>query len=931
MKKQLLTLLSLLALGQVNAQSEKYWSSNKGDSSKMITDRGVSRQTFPKEFKLFNLNADLLHGDLFSIVGKNASKNATIISLPNADGGIEQYEIYEASNFETDLQAQFPEIRAYSGKGITDKYATIKLSVSPQGINTMIFRTDKENEFIEPYSQDHRVYAVYKSQRQTGKLPWSCGVDDKQMAEDLSLKVSNVQKSSAGQLKVMRLAQSCTGEYSVYFANKIAVGTTPTTAITLAAVNTTLTRCNGVYEKDLGLHLNLVNNTTLLYLDPATDPYSDAGSAGSGDGLGADGAWNGELQSTITSVVGAANYDIGHLFGASGGGGNAGCIGCVCVDASKGSGFTSPGDAIPEGDNFDIDYVVHEVGHQLGGNHTFTHGRETGSTVQVEPGSGVTIMGYAGITSYDFVPHSIDKYHAATIAQIQANLSGKTCPVTTNISANNATPVAGAGVDYTIPKSTPFLLTGTGTDANAGDALTYSWEQMDALTGAGTGFTGASSGPSATKATGGANWRSFNASSSPSRNFPLLSTTLSNLSVTPGLEVSSEALSSVARTLNFRLTVRDNAPYSSTVPVKVGQTNFDDMVVTVSGTVGPFDVTSQATVDQTWIQGSTQTITWAVGGTNVAYAANVPGDQFVDILLSTDGGLTFPTVLVANTANDGTQTITVPNVTTTNARVMVKAHTHIFYDINPQPIAIGYTVSNTCNTYTNTTPLAVPDGTGANVNGAVVSNTIAVPVTYNLTDVDVSLNVSHTWPNDLVVQITHPNTTTFASVWNRSCAGNDNFNITMSDGAAAFTCVANMTGTFSPASPLSVFNGLVANGTWRLTTADFYNGDTGTINSWGVTLCNKTYTLSNDEFEFTDFNLYPNPNNGSFAVKFTSDSSNDIKINVHDMRGRQVYEKSFSNTGAFNQNINLNKVEAGIYLVSIVDGAKKTVKRIVVQ
>ena len=82
--------------------------------------------------------------------------------------------------------------------------------------------------------------------------------------------------------------------------------------------------------------------------------------------------WNAQLQSTLTSIIGEANYDIGHMFGASGGGGNAGCIGCVCVNGSKGSGITSPADGIPQGDNFDIDYVVHEVGHQLGANHTFS-------------------------------------------------------------------------------------------------------------------------------------------------------------------------------------------------------------------------------------------------------------------------------------------------------------------------------------------------------------------------------------------------------------------------------------------------------------------------------------------------------------------------------------------------------------------------------
>ena len=109
-----------------------------------------------------------------------------MIVLPNADGQYEQFEVFEASNFEPDLQAQFPEIRAYSGKGITDKYATLKLSISPQGIQTMVFRTEKENEFIEAYSQDHTVYSVFRSQREKGKLPWTCSTEDQRMAADLS-------------------------------------------------------------------------------------------------------------------------------------------------------------------------------------------------------------------------------------------------------------------------------------------------------------------------------------------------------------------------------------------------------------------------------------------------------------------------------------------------------------------------------------------------------------------------------------------------------------------------------------------------------------------------------------------------------------------------------------------------------------------------
>lgn len=665
MRKFTLLLLMGLFCSTVFGQ-KNYWAS-RTDATSITKDKAVARQSFPSEFKLFNLNIEPLKQTLFTVTDNRVS-HKTVISLPNTNGEIEQFEVVEASNFEPALQARFPKIRAFSGRGITDRTATLKLSISPQGIQTMVFRTDRENEFIEPYSQDHTVYAVFKSSRNKGALPWTCSTDDQQMFAGINERIAGTGRieSNTGELKTMRLAQSCNGEYSNWFG----ATSSAQVGLVLAAFNATLTRCNGVYEKDLALHLNLIPTTTdVIYYNPATDPYTTMGS------------WNGQLQATLNSVIGAPNYDIGHMFGASGGGGNAGCIGCVCNDANKGSGITSPADGIPQGDNFDIDYVAHEVGHQLGANHTFSMSLE-GTGVNKEVGSGITIMGYAGITAQDVAPHSIDIFHEASIQQIQTNLATKTCPVTTNISANNATPVVAALVNYTIPKTTPFALTGSATDANAGDVLTYCWEQNDNST-----TTGSNSVASPTKLTG-PNWLSFSPVTSPTRLMPRLSTILTGGSITgplPGGDAGAniEALSSVARTLNFRLTVRDNAPYSSTAPLTVGQTAFQDMVVTVDAVTGPFLITTQNTATS-WDAGSTQTISWSVNGTTGApiNCANVK------ISLSTDGGLTFPIVLANSTPNDGTEDITVPFNLTTTGRVKVEAIGNIFFDINNASITI---------------------------------------------------------------------------------------------------------------------------------------------------------------------------------------------------------------------------------------------------
>lgn len=1118
MKKILHLSALIFAFSNIYAQTDNYWATHSDYDSKIVTDKAVSRESFPKEFKLFDLKTNYIRQILFSIVGENVSKSAAIISLPNAEGKIEQFEVYEASNFEPDLQAQFPEIRAFSGIGITDKNATLKLSISPQGIQTMVFRADKASEFIEAYSQDHTVYAVFKSQREKGKLAWTCSTDDQKMTVETAKRFENTNRSSAGQLKVYRLAQSCNAEYANYFG----ATSSAQVGLVLAAFNATLTRCNGVYEKDLAMHLNLVaSSTNIIYYDPATDPYSTTLSD-----------WNTQLQIAINTtltgpstslVANNAAYDIGHMFGASGGGGNAGCIGCICVDATatgtgstKGRGITSPSDGIPQGDTFDIDYVTHEIGHQLGGNHTFSQSNE-GAGVNKEVGSGITIMGYAGITGQDVATNSIDIFHQATIQQIQTNLATKTCGVTTNISSNNATPVVAGVNNYTIPINTPFVLTGSATDANAGDALTYCWEQNDD----GGSNIGAASSASPTKVIG-PNFISWPATASPSRYFPRLSSIIANSPTTNATGndagILSEALSSVSRTLNFRLTVRDNAPYVSAIgSEKVGQTAFTDMAVNVTASAGPFLVNSPNTA-VTWLVGANQNVAWDVAGTT----ANGINTAFVDIFLSTDGGLTYPIQLANKVPNDGSEIVTVPNNPGNSNRIMVKGNNHIFFDISNANFTISTPVTTfavaasgeqttqactlTSTTFTfNYTALAGFSGTttfsaagnpagsnvsfsptsitasgpvnmtinnltglggnsdilvtatsgatsktvsfylylglsnvalitpanssvaqntalslswtpnanatsydvqvasddafttivssgnstsntynvsglaqgttyfwrvlpkNANCNGtfgsaftfttgvfscsstvspnvpitlplaiATTTSTVDIPSGGTISDVNVTMNVTHSYVSDLTISLISPSGTEI-QLLSGSCTTRNNINATFDDSGVALVCAPStgtttytVSGTVIPLQALSGFNGENSAGTWTLKFADNDAADGGSLNSWSLNICT-VQTLGSSNFEFQDFALFPNPNKGSFTVKFLSDTSNKIDINVHDISGRQVYNNSFSNNGTFNQNIDLNNVQKGIYLVSILDGDKKTVKRIIVE
>ena len=595
--------------------------------------------------RLFELNVTQLQQNLSDAPKRfaNSQRSNVIVSFPNADGQLEKFMIFESSNMDATLAARYPEIKSYVGQGIDEPASTIYFSLSPLGLQSMVIKADQSAVFIEPYTTDLSAYTVYRKSDKAASLNnFECRVIDHVPVEI----IASAARPNADDavLRSFRLALSVTGEYTAYFGG--------TKALALAAINNSMTRVNGVFEKDFSARMVLIANTdAVIYTNATTDPYS-AAATGSG------GAWNTELQNTLTSVIGESNYDIGHLFGASGGGGNAGCIGCICTNGSKGSGFTSPADGIPSGDNFDIDYVAHEMGHQFGANHTFTHSNE-GTGVQMEPGSGSTIMGYAGITAKDVQPHSDAYFHAVSIQQVTNNIKAKTCSV--NTATGNAIPTASAGLDYTVPKSTPFMLTAVGTDAN-GDLLTYNWEQMDS----GTSTT---TTPSATK-TSGPNFRSYNSTTTPTRYFPKISSVLTGATTTAGTELTVEALPSVARTLNFRVTVRDNRSSGA-------GNNSDDMVVTVNATAGPFSVTAPDTA-VSYVGGSAQSITWAVAGTT----ANGVNCANVDILLSTDGGNTFPITLLAATPNDGTQTVTIPNTSGTTNRIMVKGSNHIFFDVS---------------------------------------------------------------------------------------------------------------------------------------------------------------------------------------------------------------------------------------------------------
>ena len=782
-------MITSLSLAQ---QRGSFWSSPARANSTPLD----SKMNLPTR-TLLDLDLNAFKSSLSHVPqrGDLHANSSIIVSLPNSDGQMENFKVYENSNMDPALAARYPEIKSYVGIGIENPTSTAYFSVSPLGFKSMVIYADRSAVFIEPVSQDLITYSVYKKSDKAASLnKFECKVIDHAQAQ-LGTNITARPNADDGTLRTFRLAMSVTGEFTAYFGG--------TKALALAGINNSLTRVNGVFEKDFGVHMNLIANTDLvIYTDATTDPYDAAAT-------GAAGSWNQQLQTTLTNVIGSANYDVGHLFGATGGGGNAGCIACVCINPTtsvplgKGSGFTSPADGIPAGDNFDIDYVAHEMGHQFGGNHTFTFSNE-GTIAQVEPGSGTTIMGYAGITgATDVQAHSDPFFHAVSIQQVTNYIKTTTCQ--TNTATGNAIPTANAGLDYTIPKGTAFMLTGAGTDANA-DALTYDWEEMDA-------GTSSTTYPSVT-ATSGPAFKSFVTSTSPIRYFPQMSTVL-----TGATSWKWEAVPNVARTLNFRLTVRDNHAGGPA-------NNSDDMIVTVNTTAGPFTVTSPNTA-VSYVGGSTQTVTWNVAGTT----ANNVNCANVDILLSTDGGATWSTLLAA-TPNDGTQAVTIPNTPSTTCRIMVKGSNHIFFDVSNTNFTI---TAGSTDTVAPTAPTLTASGTTQTTTSlSWTGATDNVAVTgYDVYQGTTLLGSTTTATTYAVSGLTASTTYTF-TVKAKDAAGN----VSVASNAVAVTTLAPVPDTTAPTAPT-----LSASGTTLTTTNLSWTGATDNVGVTGYNVYQGTTLL----------------------------------------------------------------------------------------
>lgn len=583
--------------------------------------------------------------DAFLVDG---ARRGEALALPRPQGGFDEFVLSDSGVMPPELAAKFPQIRSYVGVAADGTQA--RIDVSPQGLQAMVFGSDGVWVVQPQRLDDARAYMSFARDALPAARDFRCGVHGRPTANPVPRPVpaGPLPLTTTGTIKRnYMIAMAANHQY-------VAAVSPPggaSVATGMAGVVATMNRVNQVYEKDFAIHMTLVaNNNLIVYPDAGTDPYPNTV-----DAIDIN-------TSHINSVIGSANYDVGHVLTTEGGG-LAG-LGVICINGQKGDGVTGTGN--PTGDAFWIDYVAHELGHQFGGDHTFNStngfcdGNRNGPTA-FEPGSGSTIMAYAGICDTADLQSNSDPYFtASSLNEIRTYTFGSTGSACSDTTANpNAVPAIAPLSNYSVPARTPFVLSGSATTTSGG-TLSYAWEQNN---------TGSTNNNLATDPGNGPIIRSLNPTATGVRVIPRLSNLIA------GTTLKGEILPTTNRTLTFRLTVRDNVP-------GFGSTNSADMTVQSVVTSGPFRVTAPNSA-VSWSGGSTQTVTWDVAGTT---AAPIACSQ-VGIDVSTDGGLTYAQN-AGTFPNNGSASITVPNVATTQARVRVSCAGNIFFNISAPDFTI---------------------------------------------------------------------------------------------------------------------------------------------------------------------------------------------------------------------------------------------------
>ncbi len=590
-------------------------------------------------------------------------REAITFDLPLPNGDSVKVSAVESELLSPELAEKHPDIKTWNVVGMENDAITGKVNLSSQGFHAMLSMPDGDTIFIDP--DKNSGPNVYQSLSRKGnpnhfKKSFACKVLGAHHVDerDLTLEPQSKQLAQvpALDLKTYRLALAGTAEYTA------SQGGTKSSAFD--SMVTTINRVNQIYERDLGISLQIVTGEQFIYTDAATDPYTNSNAS----------AMVGENINNLANNFGNDNFDIGHVF-AQGPIGGLAYVGVACLNgANTPFGFLSgikaggaTGTTDPQGEVFSIEYVAHEIGHQLGADHTFNStqsgcgGSNRSAATAVEPGSGSTIMSYSGLCgSDDLQIHSEAMFHAASITQINdytRNDIGATCGIDTP--SGNQIPEVDAGLDIHIPANTPFILDGTVTGG-----VSFAWDQID------TGSASAVDVDTGNNAI----IRTYLPSPQQDRFIPKLEN-LFNQTTTVG-----ELLPQTNRELNFAYVARDD----------LGGIGIDSKKVDVTDTASTFSVVSQSTgsIFQT---NQNIEVLWNVASTNVPPISC----SNVDIKLLRENGQM--NMLLASTENDGYVNLNIPATTPnmSGARLMIVCSDNSFFNISQGNITIEEGVADT--------------------------------------------------------------------------------------------------------------------------------------------------------------------------------------------------------------------------------------------
>ena len=792
-----------------------YWSDVSKGESEIQTSLSPKKYQDPSESRLLKLNLAQL---------RDALSGAEVdIMLPDPYGGATAFSLRSSSVMPERLAARFPEIRAFEGVALNDPSITIRLELSSKGLTAQVlgpgsrWLIDPVKGLSPEFARSYKYRKSFQPKDEAFCELDSTGLFGAGSAPSKNFSETTRRARSTGEsIKTYRLAVATTGEYGVYHGG--------TTASALEAVVATINRVDGIFATELAIRFQLVeDNDVVVFADPVTDPFTGNDDAGT---------LINQSQEQIDLLIGTENYDVGHTL-STGAGGLAG-LGVVCREGGKAEGVT--GSSRPEGDFFDVDFVAHELGHQFNADHTWNGKNggcgalQRGANSAFEPGSGSSIMSYAGLCGEDNIASAVDAlFHHQSFDQITGYTTegiGSSCG--SEAASGNTAPEVDAGSDYVVPKQTPLVVSGTATDQEQA-ALLFSWEQRDL--GPQAALTDPDDGRFAL-------FRMLDSSSTPERYLPTLA------SVVSGIPDSSERIPQVAREMTMRFTVKDGA----------GGVQSDDIVVTVDGNSGPFEVVSPNGGEQV---GQTKTVEWDTGFTEQAPVSTT----MVEIYLSTDDGQTFDQ-LIDTVDNIGVANISFPpGIQSEDARLMIKGADNIFYDVSdaafrldsdrpvpPTPVLdrveAGDTkltlyfdegqpngvVADAYEAYCATEPVATETDYSVEALLPFDENT---PITSELEITDdftierggikVPVNITHEYRGDVRISLESP-------------AGTS---VILKEGGV-FDPAEDVTEiypvTASPVESLESFFAESTSGTWTLDVSDLGVQDVGQLDTWGITV-----------------------------------------------------------------------------------------------